>query len=98
MRKFEQKQLLELIDTIKDANGVLENLFLAGNTEEFQAILASEQTAAVSIGTKLEESAQNTDANVVEQVTGTVHLLEEYCELLWHTNNSQDVNTLKENI
>jgi len=98
MRKFEQKQLLELMNTIKDANGVLENLFLAGNMEEFQAILASEQTAAVSIGTKLEETAQNADANVVEQVTGTVHLLEEYCELLWHTNNSQDVNTLKENV
>jgi len=98
MRRFEQKQLLELMNTIKDANGVLENLFLAGNIEEFQAILASQQTAAVSIGTKLEECAQNADANVVEQVTKTVHVLEEYCELLWHTNNSQDINMLKENV
>lgn len=98
MRKFEQKQLLELMNTIKDANGVLENLFLAGKMEEFQAILASEQTAAVSIGTKLEETAQNVDDNVAEQVTKTVHLLEEYCELLWHTNNSQDINILKENV
>lgn len=91
MRRFEQKQLLELLDTMHQAVGMLEQIYAAGEWDVFQEILTGQQEAAISIGTRLESTVRQREAgNVTEeevQVGQTVSLLEQYCELVWKVSN-----------
>jgi len=98
MRKFEKTQMLELLNTMKDANGMVHSLFQQRNMDEFQSVLASEQEAAVSIGTQLEEIANSKNEKMKKKCIHTVELLEKYCEKLWSTNNSDSEIVLEKNI
>lgn len=102
MRKFEQKQLLELIDTVKKAVGMLENIYNIGDGNVFLEILTGQQEAAISIGTRLDDFITR-DADVLtEEATAlikeTVQLLELYCELLWSISNTEGHVELRESV
>lgn len=94
MRKSEQEQLLELAATMKNANGMLAGLYQSGNQDVYREVLVNEQTAAISIGTRLDEMMEADKNRLSEEevtfLSNIVHLLEEYCELLWNASNAEN--------
>lgn len=100
MRRFEQKQLVELADTMDQAVSMLEQLYAAGEWDTFQEILTGQQEAAISIGTRLENMLRSGDVcDVTEedtQIGRTVALLEQYCELVWNVSNIREAGQLAE--
>lgn len=75
MRRYIKKQLLEIIDTLAEANQMLRDIFKSGTVKGITNLLADEQDAAISIGDQIEE--------VEGEGTEAVSSLEKYCEILW---------------
>ena len=102
MRKLEQKQLLELIETMKAAAGMLRKIYGAGEVNAFQEILAGQQEAAISIGTRLEgvlhDEADALTAETAALIKDTVEVLELYCELVWKVSNTEGQVQLQESV
>ncbi len=75
MRKAQKQRLLDLVSTLYEAHKVIEENLSNGNIEMTKILLSDCQDAAVQMG------------NVIEQSEGagsfTVHLLEDYCEVLF---------------
>ena len=92
MRKYHQKQLLELVETLHEAHAEIKRLLSGGETQAVIALLSDCQESAARIG------------RFIEQLEGggtkTVGFLEEYCELLYQlsvaiSNSDKDINLLK---
>lgn len=79
MRKHIKSQLIELLNTIKEAHHELSLLcFERAKEAEAAEVLTMCQQAAISVGTSIEESEG--------EGTHAVTLLENYCELLYETH------------
>ena len=75
MRKYQQKQLLELIQTLNEANAEIERLFSRADFDSVMQLLADCQSVAVQMGEFIE---------VLEgEGTNTVTLLEQYHDDLY---------------
>jgi hypothetical protein len=75
MRKHQQKQILNLIATLSEANAEIKRLFLCGKTSHVLKLLEDCQDGVVQIGEFIE--------SVEGKGTQTVALLEEYHESLY---------------
>ena len=75
MRKYQQKQLLDILNTLREAHTEIKRNHSAKNTSAVLGILSDCQESAVQIG------------NFIEQLEGegtkTVRHLAEYCELIY---------------
>lgn len=90
MRKRDKRQILELLHTLEEASQLLISMIHNASNEEFTAILSDEQTAAVSIGNRIEElEGEGTEA---------VRILEEYCEMLWQISQEAEPAVKKKKI
>ncbi|NLX64570.1 MAG: hypothetical protein GX022_07350 [Clostridiaceae bacterium] len=78
MRKFHQKQFLELIGTIKEANHLIERFIKKQSYDEALRLLIDCQDGAISIGNRIERFEG--------EGTKTVTYLEEYCDLLYQAS------------
>lgn len=83
MRKYHQRMILELLRTLEEATDNLKKLFSKKESQAVTNLLADCQDTAIQIGQFIEqlEGEQGT-----QRTPGTVTLLEEYCELLYHAN------------
>ena len=81
VRKHNQKQFLEIADSLTHVNAIVKNLVEAGNTEQVGAILSEAQNVAISLGTAIE--------NALGLGTKAVGVLEEYCETLWNISEEK---------
>jgi len=75
MRKYHQKQLLELMNTLGEAHTEIRRLFSEEKIEVVLALLTDCQTCAIEIGRSIER--------LEGEGTKTVAYLEEYCDLLY---------------
>lgn len=75
MRKYQQKQILDVIGTLKEAAEEMKRLFSCKDIPAVVQLLADCQAGAVEIGTFIEE--------IEGEGTRTVAYLEEYCDLLY---------------
>lgn len=84
MRKYIQKNLLNSIDTMKNANSTLINLIENLHAEQMLELLTDIQELAIQMGNEIEKS-QGQDTKVV-------HLLEQYCELIYNCYQADNNN------
>jgi hypothetical protein len=75
MRKYQQKQLLELINTLGEVHVEIRRLLTARETQDVIGLLSDCQGSAAQIGEFIEQ--------LEGEGTKTVSFLEEYCELLY---------------
>lgn len=75
MRGQTKRQLTELLDTMREALGLLDAAVQAGELSQAAELLAGQQEAAVAVGNEIEASEG--------EGTEPVRLLESYCEALW---------------
>lgn len=89
MRKHQRKQLLELMNTIREANNLIKKYINDKNHEGAIKLLLECQEAAVSVG--------NTIENLEGEGTLTVSYLEEFCDILYqigaYIGNDPDVDS-----
>lgn len=90
MRKRDKKQILELIHTLEEANSLLLSMPHGASDEELVQILSDEQSAAISIGNRIEE--------LEGKGTKAVEILEQYCELLWQITQETEQETRRRGI
>lgn len=84
MRKHQQKQLLELVATIYEANNLIKKYIDDKKYEIAIKLLADCQEAAISIG--------NTIEKLEGEGTVTVAHLEEFCDILYQVGSSLEEN------
>lgn len=84
MRKYIQKKLIEVLNTIQKANEILCTLIQKKDSNQIMIILEEEQQSAIQVGTEIEKSEG--------AGTRTVQLLEEYCELIYNLSELEDNN------
>lgn len=90
MRKRDKNQILELLHTLEEANDLLLSLSCNDSDTELIEILSSEQSAAISIGNRIEElEGEGTEA---------VKILELYCEVLWQISQETNKEAWKQEI
>jgi hypothetical protein len=75
MRKYHQNQILELLNTLREAHGEIKRLFSSGQVGASTCLMADCQEVAGQIGGFIEQLAG--------EETKTVACLEEYCEFLY---------------
>ena len=75
MRKYYQKQLLDLAETLHEAHAEIKRLFSNGEIQAVIGLLTDCQESAAQIGGFIEQ--------LEGEGTKTVSLLEEYCDLLY---------------
>jgi len=75
MRRLQQKQILELVQTLKEAAAEIRRLFADNDIPDVISLLAGCQDVALQIGEFIE--------SIKGEGTKTVSLLEEYCETLY---------------
>ena len=75
MNKYQKNNILSIIISMERAEKVIKGCILQNNTSDLQTILIECQNAAIEVG------------NIVERTEGEackiVHMLEEYCEILY---------------
>lgn len=74
MRLNQKRQCIETIDLLEEAHGEIARYIEKKRTEEALALLAQCQEGAIGIGTLIDSEEEGTLA---------VHILEEYCELVY---------------
>ena len=84
MRKYQQKQIQELLKTLEESLSQIKRLFLKHNISAILQILTDCQEFVIQIGTYIE--------NLEGEGTQTVALLEEYHELLYYAAVMLDGN------
>lgn len=90
MRKCQQKQLLELIQTLNEANAEIDRLLLSGDSGTVIKLLADSQEFAIHIGEFIEK--------VEGEGTDTVSLLEEYHTDLYTVSVAVSEGTAKHSL
>lgn len=88
MSRTVRRQLIEILNTLKEANKLLESLFGGGQEAEIINLLAGCQNCAITMGNKI-EAAYGTG-------TASVHALEEYCEIIFQL--SQNIQNQSEGL
>lgn len=90
MSRTVRKQLMEILDTLQEANGLLADLLEASRGEDLAALLTDCQNCAITMGNKIEA--------VYGMGTASVRALEEYCEILFQislqSQNTQECRSL----
>jgi len=89
MRKYEQKQILELLETLNEANDAMKQFFSKKDHSAINQLLSDSQQFAAQISTHIEQLA----GKGIETVT----LLEEYCELLYQISAQMNDGAYNEN-
>ncbi len=89
MRRQTKKQITELLHTLRTANEILLKIVIQEKPEETVQLLTDAQSAAISIGNKV-ESAEGEGCTAV-------HCMEAYCEDAWQCSQEMD-NQKKEEI
>lgn len=77
MRKYIKNQIMEIIQSLFQANQTLRKLIVKNRSDKIYALLQDMQTAAIEVGEIIEENQG--------EGTEIVHLLEMLCELIWET-------------
>ena len=90
MRRQVKRQLIELLDTMQEALGLLLAAVQEGNLNDLPALLADQQEAAVAVGNEIETSEG--------EGTKAVSLLELYCEILWRMSQAQDGDIIRSGV
>lgn len=87
MRKYIKKQLVEIANTLINAERVLRKLILKKDNESINMLLKDMQAAAIEMGETIDQYQEGEEA---------VHLLEDVCEILWDISQKQmnEKNTL----
>lgn len=80
MSRTVRRQLIEILNTLKEANKLLESLFRGGREAEIVNLLAGCQNCAITMGNKIEA--------VYGTGTVSVHALEEYCEIIFQLSQN----------
>lgn len=80
MSRTVRRQLTEILNTLKEANKLLESLFGGGREAEIVNLLAGCQNCAITMGNKIEA--------VYGTGTASVHGLEEYCEIIFQLSQN----------
>lgn len=80
MSRTVRRQLIEILNTLKEANKLLENLFESAQETEAVNLLAGCQNCAITMGNKIEA--------VYGTGTASVHALEEYCEIIFQLSQN----------
>lgn len=84
MRKFEQKQLLDIMKTFEDAHSEIAGMLAKKDLHSAAALMADCQQSALKVG------------EIIERLEGmetkTVALLEEYCDLLYNSTVEMNEN------
>lgn len=80
MSRTVRRQLIEILNTLKEANKLLESLFGGGQEAEIVNLLAGCQNCAITMGNKIEA--------VYGTGTASVHGLEEYCEIIFQLSQN----------
>lgn len=82
MRKFVKNELIQIIQQLDKANELIQKQLDVIDSNELVALLAECQESAVVVGERIDKDAG--------EGTGTVHLLEEYCEGLYQLSTVLD--------
>lgn len=88
MRKYVKQKLIQLLESTKNYDQLVQKYFLEGDIPAVSDVLAKSQDVAIKIGETIEKK--------VGEGTKTVTLLERYCEMLWCVSQSSDVKQLKQ--
>lgn len=88
MSQIVRKQLLSIIDTMKNANTFLPQLLADNNIDEFIGLLTECQNCAIEIGNKIEK--------IYGEYLETIHSLETYCECVYQLAESLNTPELIE--
>lgn len=80
MSRTVRRQLIEILNTLKEANKLLESLLGGGQEAEIVNLLAGCQNCAITMGNKIEA--------VYGAGTASVHALEEYCEIIFQLSEN----------
>ena len=83
--KTRKEKCLEMTRTLLQAHEQIHTLVLSGNTELAGQILDGCQTLAISLGTHMENQMPGSE--------GLVHMLEDYCEMVYVSSTSWDENS-----
>ena len=86
MSQTVRRQLVEISDTLRDANDLLEKLFQGVADEEMMGLLTDCQNCAITMGNKIE--------TVYGSGLKSIHALENYCESIYQI--SQHLDSLSE--
>lgn len=90
MRKRDKEQIVELLHTLEEANRLMTSILHNASDDELVEILSDEQSAAISIGNRIEElEGEGTEA---------VKILEQYCEKLWQIAQEAEREIKKQGI
>lgn len=81
MRKYIKKQMLGIVNSLFEANKLLKKLIIKNDSDKIEILLQDMQAAAIEVGETIEK--------VNGEGTEAVQLLEELCELIWETSQSQ---------
>ncbi len=76
MRQYIKKSCLEMLETLTESHGEIGRLITKGNAAVAMELLTDCQQAAISVGGLIDEYER--------EDTDEVHLLEQYCELMWN--------------
>ena len=82
MRQRKKEELLEMIETLQSAMTELQMLIRERKSEAVLELLADCQNAAIVVGNTIEE--------LEKKETEAVHLLEEWCELIYACANADE--------
>lgn len=80
MRRYQKRQVRELLQLLEEAHGAVEKALCAGERDTALSLLAQCQEGAVSAGTLIEEAEG--------EGTRTVALLEDYCEEVYRCSEA----------
>ncbi|MBO6147929.1 MAG: LicD family protein [Lachnospiraceae bacterium] len=83
--KTRKEKCFEMTEALMQAHKMAESLVLSGNTEPAVQMLEGCQSLAVSLGTHMENKMPGSE--------GLVHMLEDYCELVYKSSNYWDENS-----
>lgn len=85
MSRFLNKQLFSILESLQEANWILNGLLDGGQWDSVEGLLADCQEGAIAIGSRIEF--------VYGEERKSVHALEEYCETLFHIMEKREDST-----
>ncbi len=90
MRKYLKEKLIQLFQSTRNYDQLVEKYFIDGNVSAVSETLAGSQEIAIKVG----ETIEKTEG----EGTRTVGLLEEYCECLWELAQSDNIDKLRQDV
>ena len=90
MRYYLKQQCRELLDSLLEATGEIEKLIRKEEVDEAGALLEQCQEGAITVGNTIDSACGGGEEN---EGSRTVHILEDYCELLYQTHEKLSLGT-----